>query len=1419
MINSLLNIDNINLDLLNLTRVRKIILIILVCLLKVSSLLAQITFTTNNTPSTCSSNGTITVIPNGGSTPYVYQIISSSVGIIRPAQSQATFNNLPSGTYSIRVSDGAGNSITNGNVVVAGNYIPLSFTHTQQQSTLTIIPINGRSPYKFSYSTNGGTTYTTPIDSGIFHCMPFGTYLFRVYDSCNNFYTESVVVNPVNIIANFSCINNNTSIVLNSISGGNGGYVYQATGIGYNQTNTTGSFTGINRCNRNITIEVKDRCNLRKTFNGCVLADYTFNVACVNFKNKTVTLNNITGTNNNIPYQYIANNALYNTPTIINIPNVTDSIVVGMVDSCGFKNTTSIKKMKTSIADSLLCESGSVSLKSYYQIDNRAISFPPTRYTSISGPTSFDITDADLTDTSFAFINDLQTGSYTYKVTNACGDEIIGSFNYTRKCYKDIIIQKTQSCNSLSVLVYKDCKIDSNVLYKILSTNNVLISQNNTGIFNGILNNDSCYKLEVKDIDCDTTLLDNITPYRPKLKIFQNACNEVSIGTTAVVKRSCGASLPAGFANPLSYILMDSLYNVLQTTTSSVINPIPPKTYWISGTSPACNADTVKYIKQVTLNDTIKFCISPSIRFTGNGCKTTWQVKMLNNTKNINYQLTLPNGVSLVSNSIFIGVDSGRYILKDGCNEQELFLPNYYNFKTTINPGCPSNASVTASYDIDYNYIADLGNRYFFTVCNEPIIDYNIKEIGSSDPLIYSVDGNFTNLKTGTFYAIFFKGNETCNYFSDTIFTPFYVRPAITATYGLICNGNNATVKASVVGGTKPYTYEVLNSSIPNIITDSNSVLYTNLPLGVAQFRVSDACGISTSYSTEVLSVNFQPSFKKKCDGTVQLIAPDIFNTEYVWTNKNNDTIGTTPTVYTTPNGDDTFKVTIKHLTCTLDKSLVVSNFSSSLANADAGANLSVDTSFAILQANTPPSTAIGTWKQIDPSSGNSVFVDIHDPKTKVTVNTFPGQYTYVWTIQDTSIGCYSEDTVVVSYLRCPNILPVLYTKTVTNATCGGSAQIDIKVTQTSTPIHYFWNTGDTTATIKNLTDSFYVVIIRDETSCTDDIYDTTFLPKKINTVGNISIVACDGDTLTLNNKKYFTAGNFVDTLVNSVGCDSILNIKITLQPKSLTFDTLTLCEGNSFTLPNGQTITQTGSYIAKFINSVGCDSLKNYSITFNPTKSINIDTAICKGFTYQLPNGNNINQSGKYIDSFKTTLGCDSIITTNLIVKDTLPPVFIGDDTTICENEKLLIELNYPNYANYIWQDSSNLSSYTIVKEGIYYVKVYDGCTSTEDSVDIKTKNCTCYFYVPTAFSPNNDGVNEVFLPFNRCEYFTGYSLTVFNRWSELVFKTNDVNIGWNGFYKDEAQPVDSYVFYLEYFDVLKNEKTLKKGTVNLIR
>jgi gliding motility-associated-like protein len=90
------------------------------------------------------------------------------------------------------------------------------------------------------------------------------------------------------------------------------------------------------------------------------------------------------------------------------------------------------------------------------------------------------------------------------------------------------------------------------------------------------------------------------------------------------------------------------------------------------------------------------------------------------------------------------------------------------------------------------------------------------------------------------------------------------------------------------------------------------------------------------------------------------------------------------------------------------------------------------------------------------------------------------------------------------------------------------------------------------------------------------------------------------------------------------------------------------------------------------------------------------------------------------------------------------------------------------------------------------------------------------CVLAVPTAFSPNADGANDVL--FVRGQNFIEFELMIFNRWGEMVFTTNDNSLGWDGSYKGQPQAVDAYNYYLKG-KCQDRSLTTSKGTVTLLR
>lgn len=90
--------------------------------------------------------------------------------------------------------------------------------------------------------------------------------------------------------------------------------------------------------------------------------------------------------------------------------------------------------------------------------------------------------------------------------------------------------------------------------------------------------------------------------------------------------------------------------------------------------------------------------------------------------------------------------------------------------------------------------------------------------------------------------------------------------------------------------------------------------------------------------------------------------------------------------------------------------------------------------------------------------------------------------------------------------------------------------------------------------------------------------------------------------------------------------------------------------------------------------------------------------------------------------------------------------------------------------------------------------------------------------FWIPNAFTPGqNDGLNDVFKPIIMG--VEDYNFMIFNRWGQLIFKTNDINEGWNGTYLGKKSPMDVYVWKCEFRNLVSRLPESHVGHVTLVR
>ena len=195
------------------------------------------------------------------------------------------------------------------------------------------------------------------------------------------------------------------------------------------------------------------------------------------------------------------------------------------------------------------------------------------------------------------------------------------------------------------------------------------------------------------------------------------------------------------------------------------------------------------------------------------------------------------------------------------------------------------------------------------------------------------------------------------------------------------------------------------------------------------------------------------------------------------------------------------------------------------------------------------------------------------------------------------------------------------------------------------------------------------------------------------------------------------------------------------------------------------------------------------------------------------------------YTVTVRDTLGCPKPVTD--VVQLTVDQI-IADagprDTAIVAGQPLQLNatggsiyewtpvtqwLNNPNIFNPVSRPLSDIEYIVRVSNAI-------GCSDT-DSILVKFYTVLPGFFVPSAFSPNGDGLNEVIKPLalglKAVELFQ-----VYNRWGQQVFSTTQIGEGWNGKYKGIPQEAGSYVWYATGKDYA-NRKLEKKGTVILIR
>ncbi|MBL7788369.1 MAG: gliding motility-associated C-terminal domain-containing protein [Chitinophagales bacterium] len=289
----------------------------------------------------------------------------------------------------------------------------------------------------------------------------------------------------------------------------------------------------------------------------------------------------------------------------------------------------------------------------------------------------------------------------------------------------------------------------------------------------------------------------------------------------------------------------------------------------------------------------------------------------------------------------------------------------------------------------------------------------------------------------------------------------------------------------------------------------------------------------------------------------------------------------------------------------------------------------------------------------------------------------------------------------------------------------------------------------------------------------------------------------CSNQSVVFNGNILNTTGVYRDTFINSKGCDSFLVLHLTVNDTTKKDSFLAICRYNPIVF-NGQTVSTSGVYRDTFINARGCDSFLYLHLTVNDTSRKDSFRTICKNQPI-IFNGNSLNVSGIYRDTFVNSKGCDSFLVLNLTVNDTTKK---DSFRTICKNQSVVFNgqtLNNSGVYRDTFVNSKGCDSFL-------YLHLTVNDTTRKDSFRTICKNQSVVFNGQTL---NTTGVyRDTFVNSKGCDSFLVLNLTVNDttkkdsflaicRYNPIVF--NGQTLSTSGVYRDtfvNARGCDSFLY-----------------------
>jgi gliding motility-associated-like protein len=246
--------------------------------------------------------------------------------------------------------------------------------------------------------------------------------------------------------------------------------------------------------------------------------------------------------------------------------------------------------------------------------------------------------------------------------------------------------------------------------------------------------------------------------------------------------------------------------------------------------------------------------------------------------------------------------------------------------------------------------------------------------------------------------------------------------------------------------------------------------------------------------------------------------------------------------------------------------------------------------------------------------------------------------------------------------------------------------------------------------------------------------------------------------------------------------------------------------------------------------------AVKHYNVDPNPvpgsTYIWKIDGVIQSGFT---TNEIDItwNTAGTYLLEVQelSVDGCLGPVRSGQVFVSPIPILVVTSNSPICQGSSINLTAETIQGGTFLWTGTNEYSSTdqnpvilsaSTADAGTYSLIVSaNGCTSAPSTIIISVNNCNDFdFFIPEGFSPNGDGINDLFV-IRGIEYYPGNKIVIFNRWGDKIFEASPYQNTWDGKTTmglrvgGDELPIGTYFYLLD----LGNGSDIIKGTIYLNR